>query len=108
RVGGADSPSSDLDAIDSLGRVRVGHLERDRYESGAVGRRDRAAETIGSAARAVYPSAAARAGRLILLDPPDHGLGEPHPLVEAGLVRQESVAVGIQQLHHLERLTRVP
>ena len=34
-----------------------------------------------------------------------HGLGEPHPLLVASLVRQEAVAIGVHQLHHRERRT---
>ncbi len=41
-------------------------------------------------------------------DGADDGLGEPQPLVEAGLVGQEAVAVGVDQLHELERLAPVP
>ena len=38
----------------------------------------------------------------------DHRLGEPHPLLEPGLVGQEPVAVGVDQLDDLERLAAVP
>ena len=42
------------------------------------------------------------------LDGADDGLGEAQAVVEAGLVGQEAVAVGVDQLDDLERLAAVP